>query len=222
MKIALRALAAATLLSASALPAQSLLTAEFAGTQATDFLSNCPEQGDYCFTTGPAQVGTNGFSVTFSSPSDNAVYGAGGYYLQTNGTWTTRPLAGTNTGSDPLRLTFAVPVSRVGGFMNYAVFASGQVDGDDPVLSAYDASDNLIASYNLHSLAPISTSGDNEGLFRGIEYAGGITSLELRGGYMITSDLVVSSVNVVPEPSTYALMGAGLLAIAFVRRRRTH
>jgi len=29
-----------------------------------------------------------------------------------------------------------------------------------------------------------------------------------------------SSLNTVPEPSTYALMGAGLLAIGFVSRRR--
>ena len=214
MKKFLSAIAGAMLVAAPALQAQTLLTATFGGTKATDIIATCPS--GYCSGVGPTSIGTNGFIVSYTATSSGALLsGPGGYYgLGNNGTWQNLAYAATNSGVGNVRFTFGSAVSSVGGWMNYAPGF-----GTAPTISAFDGSNILIASYDLSTLAPITTSGTDKSEFRGISYAGGITSFEIGGSYILTQDLS-ADMTTVPEPTTMVLMGAGLLGLVALRRRQ--
>lgn len=214
MKKLLSAIAGAMLVAAPALHAQTLLTAAFGGTQATNIIATCPS--GYCFGVGPTSIGTNGFTVTYTATSSSALLSGpgGGYGLGSNGYWQNVAYAATNSGSGNVRFTFGSAVTSVGGWMNYS-----PDNGNAPTISAFDGSNNLIASYDLYSLAPITASGTDQAEFRGISYAGGITSFEIEGTYILTQDLS-ADVTTVPEPTTMVLMGAGLLGLVALRRRQ--
>lgn len=177
-----------------------------------NIIGACPSY--YCFGAGPVAIGTNGFNVTYSANSGGSLLSGpgGGYGLNTNGMWYNVAYAATN-GSATVRFDFASLVGSVGGWMNYA-------PGNGPAfISAYDGSNNLVASYDLTSLAPISTSGTDQAAFRGISYAGGIKAFEISGNYILTQDLSAKNTTV-PEPSSIVLMGAGLAGLVAVRRRK--
>lgn len=214
MKKLLSAIAGAMIVAAPALQAQTLLTAAFGGTKATDIIATCPS--GYCFGVGPTSIGTNGFIVTYTAtPSGALLGGPGGYYgLSNNGSWQNLAYAATNADAGNVRFTFGSAVSSVGGWMNYS-----PDNGAAPTISAFDGSNTLIASYDLSTLAPITATGMDQSEFRGISYAGGITSFEIGGSYILTQDLS-ANMTTVPEPTTMVLMGAGLLGLVALRRRQ--
>ena len=104
--------------------------------------------------------------------------------------------------------------------MSYAVISNEPV-GTSPVISAFDTSGGLIASFDLEALAPIRSGGANEFLlFRGIDGNGTlIKSFTLSGAFLIAGENVSGAV--VPEPASWALLIAGFgLTGAVMRRRR--
>ncbi|MDQ8159197.1 MAG: PEP-CTERM sorting domain-containing protein [Gemmatimonadota bacterium] len=220
MRKTLLVLAATAALSQAA-GAQTLLTASFGGTQATQITNACPSS--YCFGNGPTAIGANGYNVTYTAVEDVSfgqsplLSGPGGRYdLAGNGIWSGVAYAATN-GTSSVWLTFSAPVTAVGGIMNYC---DGECRAAGTAwLRGYDSSNNLIASYDLFSAAGgISTpNGTDQGAFRGIAYAGGISAIEIQGGYVLTQDLEATTV---PEPSTIGLMGAGMLGLVALRRRQ--
>jgi hypothetical protein len=207
---------------AASLPAQTLLTSEFAGTVATDFDAACIAPGDMeqCFGGGPLAVGANGFNVTYSASHGFASYGRLNTGFGANGNWYTRDGVSTNSRSNEnvISLTFTTLLSHIGAFMNYEPNASAT-----PLLRAYNAMDELIASFALDAQAPISTPGvQDAALFRGIEYAGGIRRLELSGSNLAATDFVVrEAVVAVPEPRAVALVFLAVLPLLARGRRRT-
>lgn len=168
----------------------------------------------YLFTTGPVSLPGG---ITYSSPSSNSVIGIGGYYFNDNGATFTTPIVGTNgeDGTTAVTLTFDTPVAMFGGGFQYAV-TRGVPFGDAPTISAYDSSNNLIASYDLLALAPIGF-GIDYFEFRGIDGGGiGIKSFVLSGSYIVMS----ANSTVVPEAATWAMMIAGFGLVGASLRRR--
>lgn len=205
--------------------AQSLLTAAFGGTQATNFGLACPQ--NFCYSNGPTAVGINGFFVTYSAvpdlnyPQQPVISDAGfNYHLGDNGDWSNVAWAATN-GTSAISLTFATPVTAVGGIMNYAICAPDVgCGGGLPWLRAYDAGNSLIGAWDLSQGGGISTpNGLDIGAFRGVSHAGGIARLELQGAYLLTQNLYAQS-TAVPEPTSLLLVGIGVAGIALLRRRR--
>ena len=114
------------------------------------------------------------------------------------------------------KFTFATPVSAVGVFENYAPGGSWP----DPILEVLDTFNTVLESYDLSIDAPISTpNATDAGAFRGVQRAmADISAIEFIDGYQVVDDLTFSSA--VSEPASLALLGAGLLGLGLVRRKR--
>jgi hypothetical protein len=110
------------------------------------------------------------------------------------------------------------PVSELGFYMNYSPDS-----GDDPTIWALDALGNPFASFDLATLAPISTPGGfNEFEFRGISSdSADIYGLRFGGSYILVTGTANGEViGGVPEPATWAMFLLGFGAIGFTMRRR--
>ena len=182
------------------------------------------------FGTGPIQVGVGvGENITWFSTNSSFQGGSvcnfsGGYGFGGNGSWRGKSMIGVNSYNNGDVMTIAFndgPVKEVGGFLNYATFGYG-----DAFIAAYDSSNNLLESYNLSAVAPISTpNGFNDGAFRGIVRAcDDIKYFTMSGAYIGADDVVFhrgGQISVVPEPGAIAtgVIMLGSLAFGMTRRR---
>jgi hypothetical protein len=203
---------AAIALAATSLPATaaSLLTSSAGYTGPSLDLSgyNAPA----LFTAGPIALPGG---ITFSSTTPGSVVGRVGYILLENGNAAFRPIVGLNANQvDSMQFTFATPVSQFGGDFNYAL-DGGVPIFDHPIISAYDVSNNLIGSYDLFALAPISTPNAIDGsAFRGIDGGGiGIARFTMSGSYIMIAGNV-------PEPASWVMLIAGFGLVGGAMRRR--
>lgn len=179
--------------------------------------------GNYNFTFGPITVDQYTFTAApggGGNSGQGSVVGQGGYGLNANGSFggsATYIGVDSATGFAQLMLNGG-PVSQLGFFFNYAPNT-----GNAPTISALDSLGAVFASYDLATLAPISTPGGfNDFAFRGISStSANIFGLRFGGSYILASGAANGQVvSGVPEPGTWTMMLAGFGAIGFALRRR--
>jgi hypothetical protein len=170
-----------------------------------------------------------GHGITFSTVP-YAVVGASAQDLGDNGLWGARgtpdtELLATPTGDGnfvasafvtrrgEFGFSFAAPVRAVGAYFNQ--FQAPGSTGNTLELLAYDRDGNVLESFRYG----VNTAWDsyNEGKFLGISRASAdIYGFGVADGSFVMDNLTVA----VPEPTTYVLMLAGLLAIGLSVRAR--
>lgn len=181
--------------------------------------------GNYNFTFGPIAV--DGFTFTAApggggNSGQGSVVGQGSYGLAANGSFGGDAVyIGVDSGTGYAQLVLnGGPVSQIGFFMNYAPGV-----GNNATIEALDAMGNVFASYDIATLAPISTPGGfNQFEFRGIASdASDIYGLRFGGNYILVTGTVDGIPGVVPEPSTWAMLilGFGAVGASLRRRQRT-
>lgn len=179
--------------------------------------------GNYNFTFGPINV--DGFTFTAApggggNSGRGSVVGQGGYGLGANGSFGGNAVyIGVDSGTGYAQLLGATGFTQMGFFMNYAPGI-----GNDATISTLDAAGNVIESFNLATLAPISTpSGFNQFQFRGVaaDTANSIYGLRFGGNYILLTG-TADGVPAVPESATWMMMiaGFGLAGTALRYRRR--
>ena len=187
------------------------------------------QTGNYNFTFGPVSLpggitftaspgGSGGYPFGGNS-GKGSVIGQGSYGLGANGSFGgAATYIGVDSGTGFDTLTFAHAVSSFGAYFNYAPGF-----GDDPTISTFDGS-TLLATFDLATLAPISTPGGfNEFSFRGItDTSADITSVEFGGSYLLLAGSPSGGIaGGVPEPSTWAMMVIGFAGLGFAGYRQT-
>jgi hypothetical protein len=166
------------------------------------------------FGPGPQTFGNYTWTSTNATYQGGSVFGYVGLYgFGGNGGWDGKlgPMAGLNDSfdvwgvNDTMTFTFAVPVFAVGGFFNYVPGSTTPT-----TLSLWDASNNLIESYNLTF---VTGTGVNLGEWIRFDETTPIASFTMSGNY-------VSVANPVPEPGTLLMLGSGALGLAgYIRRK---
>ena len=119
-------------------------------------------------------------------------------------------------------MTFSLPyeVNYVGGFRNYNFPLLDGSEIIDLIITALDRDGDLLESYTLNTLAPISTPGGlNEGAFRGISRdTFDIAAFRVSNGFVVLDDLTFHAA--VPVPAALWLFGSGLLGLVAVAKRK--
>jgi PEP-CTERM motif len=195
--------------------------------------SDAAVQATYGYTYGPVDL--PGMVFTRSSGATNsgqgAVLGQGDYDLGRNGSLGGAAVyAGLDslTGFMDFRLTGG-PVSQFGAWVNYygGLHYDSEGGNSAPFIAALGADGQVLESWDLSARAPISTpDGFNQFAFRGISRdSADIFGLRLGNAYIVAAGsadggVPAAPVAPVPEPSTYALMLAGLGFVAWQARRR--
>tara|TARA_R110002153_G_scaffold75336_6_gene194969 strand:+ start:386 stop:1075 length:690 start_codon:yes stop_codon:yes gene_type:complete len=220
----LRASLVTTLFVASGLANAALITSDV-GYDGPNIDLAAYENGSYNFTFGPESL-PGGITFTAAPGSGGnsglgSVIGQGSYGLSTNGSFGGDAVyIGVDSGTGYADLTFDTEVSFFGAYFNYAPGS-----GDVPTLFALDDLDNVIESYDISSLAPISTPGGfNEFEFRGIDLGNStMKTFRFGGSYILlagSSDgRVVQQPSPVSSPSVLLLLLMGVAAIMTRRYR---
>lgn len=178
------------------------------------------------WTSSPSVV-AGGFTV--SAPVGSEVwYGDSSFNLLDNGNWQDFSWVGGYCYSGDCTATIDLGglYSSVGGFMNYAMSngspeVGSEGSGSNPTISAIAADGTtILEQYDLFTDAPILTLGGlNDGAFRGISRAtADIAFFRLSGSYLIMHDITLEH-SKVPESSALLLLGSGIIALSFMRRR---
>lgn len=208
--------------------ASTSLTTSSAGYTGPTLDLSAYSNGNYNFTFGPVYL-PGGITFTAAPGGGGnsglgSVIGQGGYGLNDNGYFGgNATYIGVDSGNGYATLTFNSLVSSFGAFWNYATYAGQPSYWDAPTISAFGASDNLLGSFDLATLAPISTPGGfNEFAYRGIlSDSADIKSIRFGGSYILLAATPDGHpVSAVPEPETYAMLLAGLGFIGFIARRK--
>jgi hypothetical protein len=181
---------------------------------------------DELSTTGPVNVGAEiGQNIIFTSVPFTRL-GANNQDLGDNGAWGARDLGPTPTGDGnfvasafirnrgEFGFSFDNPVSSIGAYFNQ--FQGLGSTSNSLELLAFDFEGNVLQSYRFS----INTSADsyNEGSFLGIQSSvANIYGFGVSDGTVVMDNLTFTAP--IPEPSTYALMAAGLLLLGATARR---
>lgn len=159
-------------------------------------------------TNGPVQIGgLVGADVVFTGTGMNGwLSNFHNFGLNANGAWTfaRNGYAALNSSTDLIVFTSATPVSAVGGFMNYSpTYPNATIE----VLGSGDV---VLESYDLTSAAPISTSGNDQGAFRGIvRSSADIVAFRICGGYPVIDNLTfagASTTSCTPDTFTACML----------------
>ena len=183
-------------------------------------------------TTGPLTVGTAlGVAVTFTSSPFTTV-GAAAQDLGDNGLWGARGTPADGLLDNPtgngnflasafvakrgeFGFSFSAPVASVGAFFNQ--FQGVGTTGNSLRVLAYDQDGNDIESFSYS----INTDpfNYNEGMFLGFTRASAdIWGFGVTDGSFVMDNLTLAPA--VPEPGTYGMLLAGLLAVGLYSRSR--
>jgi len=244
MGLRLRSVIAAAVVAAAASPAMATLVTDDGG-YAGPFIDLSSRAGIVIapdgtgYTFGPVDL--PGMVFTRSQSETNSTFGAvlgqGGYNFTVAGGLArfNGVFAGLDGAGGYMQFTLTgAPVSEFGAFVNYAP-DSGLPDslfGGNPYIAALGANGQVLDNeiYDLGALAPVSASDPLTPFsFRGVSRAGpDIYGLRLGNAFIVAAGSADGSVPTggpapvpaVPEPQTYALMLAGLGAVAFMSRRR--
>jgi hypothetical protein len=213
-------IAAAVISAVPATAAASLLTTEVGYTGRGLNLSTEAGTG-YNFTFGPKLVDGLVFTVVSSTTNSGlgGVLGQGGYGLGANGSFGGDAVyAAVDAPTGYAQFLGTVGYSQFGLFFNYAPGV-----GDDATISSLDAAGNVIDSFNLEALAPISTPGGfNAFEFRGIGYDDGtqVYGIRFGGAYLLATGTADGVPPGVPEAATWAMLIAGFGLVGAAARRR--
>jgi hypothetical protein len=139
-----------------------------------------------------------GFGVNAHSGSDFLAFNTGA------------TLSNAGTPEAPETIVFATPVFNVG------LWVGGELSGSTYTLQAFDASSDLLGSTSI-----LPTSGSWSQLTINTTNISRLV-LSFNNSYAVVDDLSWNGGGSVPEPSTLALLGFGMAALAgFARRRRS-
>ena len=167
---------------------------------------------DGFITTGPEMVAPN---LTFTGDT-GSVLGANIADLGENGLWGAGNLFASTGFIGELRFTFTGnQVSQgAGALVNHFAFSPLPFQ---VVVSAYGDNNQIIETHTV----TVDTAADslNDGMFLGIvRQQADIRSISFKGNAVVLDNLAFTAP--VPEPGTYAMLLAGLAAVAFAVRRR--